>query len=149
MSLIKEFKEFAIKGNVTDMAVGVIIGAAFGKIITSLVNDIVMPPLGKLVGGINFSDLYISLDPQKTEGIISLAKAKETGAALIAYGQFLNTVFDFLLVALSIFAVIKIINNLKRKQPVPMEDPTRKTCPFCISSIALQATRCAYCTAEL
>src|SRR5512138_599702 len=99
MSLLKEFKEFAIKGNAMDLAVGIIIGAAFGKIVSSLVSDVIMPPVGKLMGGVNFSDLFVSLDPQKTAGINSLAKAKETGAAVIAYGEFINTVIDFVIVA--------------------------------------------------
>jgi large conductance mechanosensitive channel len=119
MSLIKEFKEFALRGNVVDLAVGIVIGAAFGKIVTSLVNDVIMPPIGKAMGGVNFSDLFISLDSTKTQGITSLAKAKETGAAIIAYGTFLNTVIDFLIVAFCIFMVVKTMNTLKKK-PVPV-----------------------------
>jgi large conductance mechanosensitive channel len=119
MSLIKEFKEFAMRGNVVDMAVGIIIGAAFGKIVTSVVNDIIMPPIGKAMGGVNFADLFISLDSAKTQGITSLAKAKETGAAVIAYGSFINTVIDFTIVAFCIFMIIKLMNSLKRKQPAP------------------------------
>ena len=128
MSVIKEFKEFALKGNVVDLAVGVIIGAAFGKIVSSMVNDVVMPPIGKLMGGVNFSDLFISLDAAKTQGIHSLAKAKETGAAIIAYGSFVNTVIDFTIVAFCIFLVIKGINAMKRKSaPTPPAAPPEPT----------------------
>jgi large conductance mechanosensitive channel len=124
MSLIKEFKEFAMRGNVVDMAVGIIIGAAFGKIVTSVVNDVIMPPIGKAMGNVNFSDLFISLDPAKTAGITSLAKAKETGAAVIAYGSFINTVIDFTIVAFCIFIIIKAMNTLKKKPaPAPAAPP--------------------------
>jgi large conductance mechanosensitive channel len=130
MSLIKEFKEFAMKGNVVDLAVGVIIGAAFGKIVTSMVNDILMPPIGKAMGGVNFSDLFISLDTVKTQGITSLAKAKETGAAIIAYGSFINVVIDFTIVAFCIFMVIKGMNSMKKKPapaaPAAPPEPTRE-----------------------
>ena len=132
MSLIKEFKEFAMRGNVVDMAVGIIIGAAFGKIVTSVVNDIIMPPIGKAMGGVNFADLFVSLDPSKTQGITSLAKAKEAGAAVIAYGSFINTVIDFLIVAFCIFIIIKGMNTLKRKPapvavvPAAPPEPTRE-----------------------
>jgi large conductance mechanosensitive channel len=130
MSLVKEFKEFAMKGNVVDLAVGVIIGAAFGKIVTSVVNDILMPPFGKLMGGVNFGDLFISLDAAKTQGITSLAKAKESGAAVIAYGSFINTVIDFMIVAFCIFMVIKVMNSLKKKPanaaPSAPPEPTKE-----------------------
>src|SRR5438552_10215460 len=119
MSIIKEFKEFAMRGNVVDLAVGVIIGGAFGKIVTSIVNDIIMPPIGKAMGGVNFADLFINLDPGKRlptgEPITSMAQAKTAGAAVIAYGQFINTVLDFLIVAACIFAVVKGMNALKRR----------------------------------
>ena len=118
MSMIKEFKEFAMKGNVVDLAVGVIIGAAFGKIVTSMVNDVLMPPIGKMMGGVNFSDLFFSLDAAKTQGITALAEAKKTGAAIIAYGSFINTVIDFTIVAFCIFMVIKLMNSMKKK-PAP------------------------------
>ncbi len=130
MSMIKEFKEFAMKGNVVDLAVGVIIGAAFGKIVTSVVNDILMPPIGKMMGGVNFSDLFISLDAAKTQGITTLAKAKEAGAAVIAYGSFLNTVIDFTIVAFCIFMVIKVMNSMKKKPapaaPAGPPEPTKE-----------------------
>lgn len=120
--MIKEFKEFAMKGNVVDLAVGVIIGVAFGKIVTSMVNDILMPPIGKLMGGVNFCDLFINLDPSKVakDGAVikSIAQAKEAGAAVIAYGSFVNTVIDFTIVAFCIFMVIKAMNAMKRR-PAP------------------------------
>jgi large conductance mechanosensitive channel len=131
--MIKEFKEFALKGNVVDLAVGVIIGVAFGKVVTSVVNDIIMPPIGKAMGGVNFADLFINLDPTKLakDGSVikSLAQAKETGAAVIAYGSFINTVIDFTIVALCVFMIVKAMNTLKRKPapapPAPPE-PTRE-----------------------
>jgi large conductance mechanosensitive channel len=134
MSMIKEFKEFAMKGNVVDLAVAVIIGGAFGKIVTSVVNDIIMPPIGKLMGGVNFSDLFINLDPSKLakdgSPIKSLAQAKEAGAAVIAYGSFINTVIDFTIVAFCIFMIVKAMNSLKKKPvpvaPVPPPEPTKE-----------------------
>ncbi len=136
MSMIKEFKEFAMKGNVVDLAVGVIIGVAFGKVITSMVNDVIMPPIGKLMGGVNFSDLFINLDPSKLakDGSVikSLAQAKEAGAAVIGYGAFINTVIDFTIVAACIFMVIKGMNAMKRKPapapaaPVAIPEPTKE-----------------------
>ncbi len=117
MSMLKEFKEFAMRGNVVDLAVGVIIGGAFGKIVTSLVNDVIMPPIGKLMGGVNFGDLFINLDPSKG-AFASLQQAKDAGVAVIAYGSFINTLIDFTIVAFCIFMVIKGINSLKRK-PAP------------------------------
>ena len=134
MSLIKEFKEFAMKGNVVDLAVAVIIGGAFGKIVTSVVNDIIMPPIGKLMGGVNFSDLFINLDPSKLakDGSVikSLAQAKEAGAAVVAYGSFINTVIDFTIVAFCIFMIVKAMNSLKKKPaptaPAAPPEPTRE-----------------------
>ena len=150
MSMLKEFKEFAMRGNVVDMAVGIIIGAAFGKIVSSVVTDVIMPPIGKLMGNVNFSDLFISLDSAKTAGITSLAKAKEAGAAVIAYGSFINTVIDFVIVASCIFMVIKGMNALKKKPaPAPAGPPTTKDCPYCLSTIALKASRCPNCTSEV
>lgn len=133
MSMIKEFKEFAMKGNVVDLAVAVIIGGAFGKIITSVVNDVIMPPIGKLMGGVNFSDLFINLDPSKLakDGTVikSLAQAKEAGAAVIAYGSFINTVIDFTIVAFCIFIIIKIMSTMKKKPehaaPAAPPEPTK------------------------
>jgi large conductance mechanosensitive channel len=147
MGMIQEFKEFAVKGNVIDLAVGVIIGAAFGKIVTSSVNDIIMPPIGKAMGGVNFADLYYSLDPAKTAAATSLAEAKATGAAIIAYGQFINNVIDFLIVAACVFLLVKAINSLKR--PAPAAPPTTKDCPHCRMTIPAPATRCGHCTSQL
>jgi large conductance mechanosensitive channel len=134
MSMFKEFKEFAMKGNVVDLAVAVIIGGAFGKIVTSVVNDVIMPPIGKLMGGVNFSDLFINLDPSKLakDGTVikSLAQAKEAGAAVIAYGSFINTVIDFTIVAFCIFIIIKIMSTMKKKPepaaPAAPPEPTKE-----------------------
>ena len=117
MSMLKEFKEFAMRGNVVDLAVGVVIGAAFGKIVTSMVNDVLMPPIGKAMGGVNFADLFVNLDPGKGS-FQSLKAAKDAGAAVIAYGSFINTIIDFLIVAFCIFLVVKAMNTLKKK-PAP------------------------------
>ncbi len=144
--MLKEFKEFAMRGNVVDLAVGIIIGAAFGRIVTSIVNDIITPPIGKLMGNVNFADLFISLDPAKTEGITSLVQAKATGAAVIAYGQFINTLIDFVIVAFCIFLLVKGINTLKRPAPVTA---TTKPCSYCLLDVPLKATRCPHCTSEL
>jgi large conductance mechanosensitive channel len=132
--MIKEFKEFALKGNVVDLAVGVIIGVAFGKVVTSVVNDIIMPPIGKVMGGVNFADLFLNLDPSKLANdgsvITSLAQAKEAGAAVLAYGSFINTVIDFTIVAFCIFMIVKVMNSLKKKPaptaPVAPPEPTRE-----------------------
>jgi len=119
MGMLKEFREFAVRGNVVDLAVGVIIGAAFGKIVTALVNDVIMPPVGKAMGGVNFADLFINLDSAKGT-FTSLKAAKDAGAAVIAYGSFINTILDFTIVALCVFALVKGINRLRRKpDPVP------------------------------
>jgi large conductance mechanosensitive channel len=142
--MLKEFKEFAIKGNVMDMAVGIIIGAAFGRIVTSFVSDVVMPPLGLLMGKVDFAGLFINLSGTP---YASLAEAKKAGAATLNYGLFINTVIDFLIVALVIFLIIKQINRLK-KAPAPA-DPTTKECPQCLSTIPIKATRCAHCTSQL
>jgi large conductance mechanosensitive channel len=147
MGILKEFKEFAMRGNVVDLAVGLVIGAAFGKIVSSLVADVIMPPIGKALGNVNFRDLFVSLDPGKTAGITSLAKAQEAGAAVIAYGAFINTIVDFIIVAFCIFLIVKLMNRLKR---APKPGPaTTKECPQCLSTIPLKATRCAHCTSEV
>jgi large conductance mechanosensitive channel len=144
--MLKEFKEFAMRGNVLDMAVGIIIGAAFGKIITSLVGDVLMPPIGLLLGKIDFSKLFINLSGQY---YASLADAKAAGAATINYGTFINTVIDFVIVAFAIFLLIRQVNKLKRQpEPVPAVTTT-KECPFCLSVIPIKATRCPHCTSEL
>lgn len=153
MGIAKEFKEFAIRGNVIDLAVGVIIGSAFGKIVTSVVNDILMPPIGKLLGGVNFTDLFINLDSSKSgEDFKSLAQAKDAGVAVIAYGQFINTLIDFFIVALCIFFLVKGINFLRRdrqEQEQPEPERMQKECPFCYSEIPVKATRCGHCTSML
>ena len=140
----KEFKEFAMKGNVMDMAVGIIIGAAFGKIITSFVNDVLMPPIGMILGNVDFSKLFISLSNQS---FATLEEAKKAGVVTINYGLFLNTVIDFLIVAFVIFMMIRQINRLK-KEPEPAV-PTSKDCPYCFSEIPVKASRCPSCTSEL
>jgi len=144
--MLKEFKAFAMRGNVLDMAVGVIIGGAFGKIVTSLVNDIIMPPIGLVLGKVDFGNLYLNLSGAS---YASLAEAKAAGAATINYGLFLNTVLDFLIVAFALFLVIRQVNRLAAKPaPVPAA-PTTKECPFCYSNIPVKATRCPHCTSEL
>lgn len=149
MGLIKEFKEFAMRGHVVDLAIGIILGTAFGKIVSSLVADILMPPIGKLLGGVNFADLFLVLDQSKGP-VTSLAQARTAGIPVIAYGQFINTVLDFLIVAVSIFVLIKVMNSLKRKQaPAPVPPPTTKNCPYCCSAIPIRATRCPCCTSEV
>jgi large conductance mechanosensitive channel len=142
--MFREFKEFAMKGNVFDMAIGIIIGAAFGKIVTSFVSDLLMPPLGLLLGKMDFANLFIDLSGQH---LATLEAAKKAGAATINYGIFINTVIDFLLVALAVFLLVKQVNRMKR-QPAPA-DPTTKGCPYCVSSIPLAASRCPNCTSQL
>lgn len=142
--MFKEFKEFAMRGNVLDLAIGVIIGAAFGNIVTSAVNDVIMPPVGLLVGKVDFKDLFVSLDGRTFE---SLAKAKEAGAPVLAYGQFLNTVLNFLIVAFVIFMIVKQVNRLKK--PAPAAAVATKTCPYCANDVPLNAVRCGFCTSDL
>ncbi|MEW6365212.1 MAG: large conductance mechanosensitive channel protein MscL [Acidobacteriota bacterium] len=144
--MLKEFKEFAMKGNVIDMAVGIIIGAAFGRIVTSLVNDVIMPPIGLLMGRVDFSNLFLNLSGAS---YASLTEAKEAGAATINYGLFLNTVLDFLVVAIVIFLVVRQMNRLRRTQEPAPAPPATKDCPYCLSAIAVRASRCPHCTSEL
>ena len=144
--MFREFREFAMRGNVVDLAVGIIIGAAFGKIVTSLVNDIVMPPVGLLLGRVDFSSLFINLSGQP---YASLAEAKAAGAPTINYGVFLNSVIDFVIVAFAIFLLVRFINRLSRQPEATLEAPTTRECPFCLSSIPLRATRCPQCTSTL
>lgn len=144
--MLKEFKEFAMRGNVIDLAIGIIIGAAFTRIVTSLVNDIIMPPLGVVLGKVDFSNLYINLSGQAYD---NLAAAKAAGAATINYGFFINTIIGFVIVAFVIFLLVRGINRLK-KEPVPAPAvPTTKECPFCYTQIPIKATRCPNCTSEL
>ncbi|MGD1148404.1 MAG: large conductance mechanosensitive channel protein MscL [Thermoanaerobaculaceae bacterium] len=142
--MLKEFKEFAMRGNVLDMAVGIIIGAAFGRIVTSLVNDVIMPPIGLLMGKVDFSSLFLNLSGTAYP---SLAEAKKAGAPVIGYGAFLNTILDFIVVAFVIFLLIKQVNRFKR-QPAPAA-PATKDCPYCLSANPTKATRCAHCTSQL
>ncbi len=144
MGMLKEFRDFAMRGNVIDLAVGIIIGAAFTQIVNSLVNDVVMPPIGLLLGGVDFSDIFINLPGTDYP---SLAAAKEAGAPVIAIGQFINFVIHFLIVAFVIFIVVKQINRLQR--PAPAAPVTTKDCPRCMTAIPLKATRCPNCTSEL
>jgi large conductance mechanosensitive channel len=143
--MLKEFREFAVKGNVLDMAVGIIIGAAFGKIVTSLVEDVIMPPIGLLLGKVDFASLFINLSGHEYP---SLAAAKAAGAATIAYGTFLNNVFSFIIVAFAVFMLVKAVNRL-RLQGEKAEEATERTCPYCQSAISIKATRCPHCTSEL
>jgi large conductance mechanosensitive channel len=142
--MLKEFKEFIMRGNVIDMAVGIIIGAAFGKIVTSFVSDILMPPIGRLLGNMDISNLFINLSGRE---YATLAEAKKAGAATINYGLFLNTLIDFLIIAFVIFLLVRQINRLKR-EPLPAL-PTDKECDYCFSNIPLKAVRCPHCTSEL
>ncbi len=142
--MLKEFKEFAMRGNVVDMAVGIVIGGAFGKIISSFVADVLMPPIGLALGGVDFSNLFVNLGEGE---FATLALAKEAGAATINYGVFLGTTLDFLIVAFAIFMVVRAMNSLQ-KEEAPA-DPTTKDCPQCLSSVPIKASRCAHCTSEL
>jgi large conductance mechanosensitive channel len=146
--MFKEFKAFIMRGNVLDLAVAVIIGGAFGKIVTSFVNDVIMPPIGLLLGNVDFSNLFINLSGASFK---TLDEAKKAGAPTIAYGIFLNAVIDFLIVAAVIFLVVRTANRLQqlREAPAPAAAPTTKDCPYCLSSIAIKATRCPHCTSEL
>jgi len=141
--MLKEFKQFAMRGNVLDMAIGIIIGAAFGKIITSLVGDVLMPPLGLILGKVDFSGLFLNLSGKS---FATLAEAKAAGVPTINYGLFLNTLIDFIIVAFAIFLLVRQINRWNKPAPAA---PTTKDCPFCCSAIAIKATRCPNCTSEL
>ncbi len=148
--MLKEFKEFAMKGNMIDMAVGIVIGAAFGTIVSSLVNDIIMPPIGLLLGKVDFANLYLVLHSGKTPApYLSLAAAKAEGAVTFNYGQFINTIISFAIVAFAIFLVVKMINRLRKEKPAKPADPTSKDCPFCFTAIPIRATRCPNCTSQL
>jgi len=144
--MLKEFKEFAMRGNVFDMAIGIVIGVAFGAIVTSFVDDLLMPPIGMLLGGVDFTNLFISLDGQQ---YASLAAAQAAGAATINYGLFLSTVIDFLIVAFVIFLLVRQINRLKTEPEGIPAEPTTKECPYCATEIPIQATRCPHCTSEI
>jgi large conductance mechanosensitive channel len=150
VAVMNEFREFAVKGNVVDMAVGIIIGAAFGTIASSLVNDVIMPPIGLLLGGIAFQDFFMVL----REGAVAapyttLEAAREAGAVTLNYGVFLSTVVTFLIVALAVFMLVRSINRLRREEEVAPQAPTERPCPFCATPISLQAVRCPNCTSQL
>ncbi|VUD42317.1 Large-conductance mechanosensitive channel [Thalassocella blandensis] len=144
--MIKEFKEFAIRGNVTDMAVGIIIGAAFSKIVQSLVNDIIMPPLSVLTGDVDFSNWFITLSGKHYE---TLDAAQKAGAITINYGLFFSNILSFAIVAFAVFFLVRSINQLRRKEDTSSVAPTQKSCTFCYSSISIKATRCPNCTSQL
>ncbi|MCX6089146.1 MAG: large-conductance mechanosensitive channel protein MscL [Candidatus Atribacteria bacterium] len=146
----KEFQEFAMRGNVIDLAVGIIIGSAFGTIVNSLVNDVLMPPFGLLVGNVNFANLFVVLKQGATPGpYASLDGAKGAGAVTINYGLFINTIISFLIIAIAIFLLIKSINQFRRKESAPAPVPATKDCPYCYTAIPLKAVRCPNCTSEL
>ncbi len=148
--MLKEFKEFAMRGNVMDMAVGIIIGAAFGPIVGSLVGDVIMPPIGLLLGNVDFSNLFFVLKEGALVGpYASVAAAKGAGAVTINYGQFINTIINFIIVAFAIFMMIKAMNRLKREQPAPAAAPTTKDCPACCMSVPIKAIKCGHCTSTL
>jgi len=148
--MLKEFKEFAMRGNVVDMAVGIIIGAAFGSIVKSLVADVIMPPIGLLLGNVDFSNLFAVIKQGSVAGpFATVADAQKAGAVTINYGMFINTIISFLIVAFAVFLLIRGINSLKRKEEAPPEEPTTKECPHCFSEISIKATRCAFCAADI
>jgi len=146
MGMVKEFKEFAMRGNVVDMAVGIIIGGAFGKIVSSMVSDVIMPPIGAMMGGVDFSSLAV----QVKAATVDVAGKVITPAVLISYGKFINTCIDFVIVAFCIFMIIKAMNTLKKKPaPAPAAGPVSKDCPLCLSTIPIKATRCAHCCSDV
>jgi large conductance mechanosensitive channel len=148
--MLKEFKEFALRGNVLDMAVGIIIGAAFGTIVKSLVDDIVMPPIGLLLGGLDFASFFILLKAGSPTGPYpSLAAAQEAGAVTMNYGTFVNAVVSFIIVAFVLFLLIRTMNQARREEEVLPAEPTTKECPYCLSTVAIKATRCPHCTSQL
>ncbi|MEA3300839.1 MAG: large conductance mechanosensitive channel protein MscL [Porticoccaceae bacterium] len=149
--MLKEFKTFAMRGNVVDMAVGIIIGGAFGTIVKSLVDDVLMPPIGLLLGGVDFSELFVTLKEGAAAAgpYETLAAAKAAGAVTLNFGLFMNALVSFIIVAFAVFLLIKAINRLQREKEAPAPEPTTKDCPFCLSAIPLKATRCAHCTSEI
>ena len=148
--MFKEFKDFAMRGNVVDMAVGIVIGTAFGTIIKSLVSDVIMPPIGLLLGNVDFSNLFITLREGVTAGpYVTLAEAQTASAVTLNYGVFINTIISFLIVAFCLFLLIRSMNNLKHQEETAPVESTTKECPYCFSTISLKATRCSHCTSEL
>ncbi|MGB5202314.1 MAG: large-conductance mechanosensitive channel protein MscL [Sedimenticolaceae bacterium] len=150
MAVLEEFKKFAMRGNVVDMAVGIIIGGAFGTIVKSLVDDVIMPPIGLLLGGVDFADLFVTLKDGATAGpYATVLAAKDAGAVTLNAGLFINSVISFTIVAFAVFLLIKGMNSLQKKQEEPPAEPTEKECPHCFTSIPIKATRCPHCTSEL
>jgi large conductance mechanosensitive channel len=150
LNMFKEFREFAMRGNVVDMAVGIVIGAAFGSIINSFVADVIMPPIGLILGNVDFSGMFVVLKEGKVAGPYeTISAAKAAGAVTLNYGVFINTIISFLIIAFSVFIVIRNINRLKRKEEAPPAVPTTKECPYCMSVIPIKAVRCPQCTSEL
>jgi len=148
--MLKEFKEFAMRGNVVDMAVGIIIGAAFGTIVRSLVSDVIMPPIGLLLGNVDFNNLFVILKQGGVPGpYASLADAQAAGAVSINYGVFINTIISFIIIAFVVFLLVRNINKLRREREAPPAEPTTKECRYCFSTIPIKAIRCPHCTAEL
>jgi large conductance mechanosensitive channel len=146
----KEFREFAVRGNAVDLAVAVIVGAAFGGIVKSLVSDIVMPPIGLLLGNVDFSNLFLVLKEGASPGpYLTVAEAGKAGAVTMNYGLFINTLINFLIVAFAVFLMVRGINRLKTQREAPSPEPTTKQCPHCLFAVPIKATRCAYCTAEI
>jgi len=144
--MLKEFKEFALRGNVLDMAIGIIIGASFGKIVTGFVSDVLMPPIGLLLGKVDFSNMFLNLSDKP---YASLAEAKAAGAATVNYGLFINTVIDFAIVAFVVFLLVRQINRMKRSPAEAPAAPATRECPYCVSEIPVKAVRCPHCTSEL
>lgn len=144
--MFKEFKDFAMRGNVVDMAVGIVIGGAFGKIVSSFVKDVLMPPIGMLMGNVDFSSLFVNLGSTAYE---TLTAAQEAGAPTINYGMFINTIIDFIIIAFAIFMVVKAMNSSKKKEEEAPAEPTTKDCPRCLSTIPIKATRCPNCTSDV
>ena len=148
--MLKEFKEFAMRGNVIDMAVGIIIGAAFGTIVNSLVQDVIMPPIGLLLGNVDFTNIFAVLKEGKVAGpYASIAAAKAGGAVTINFGVFVNTIISFILIAFAVFLLVRTINKMRRQEEAPPAAPTTKDCIYCFSNIPIKATRCPNCTSEL
>jgi len=148
--MFKEFRDFALRGNAVDMAVGIIIGAAFGAIVGSLVADVLMPPIGLLLGKVDFANLFVVLKSGTVPGpFATVAAAKQAGAVTLNYGVFINTIISFLIVGFAVFLVIRQINKLKRTAEAPAAAPTTKDCPYCYSAVAIKATRCPFCTSTL
>jgi large conductance mechanosensitive channel len=148
--MLRQFKEFALRGNVVDMAVGIIIGAAFGAIVSSLVADVIMPPIGLLLGNVDFSNLFVVLREGTAPGpYASLAAAREAGAVTLNYGVFANAIISFVIVAFAVFVLVSQMNRLRKQAEAPPAEPTTRGCPFCLSTIPLKATRCPFCTSQI